>query len=252
MKKNKISNFVKGAALSVGLILASSCNLEDHLVNPSALSPDQASTEYVFNSVQLGFSGLFLNATQLGMDNTRMTNMFGSTYESAYTADSFDGLWGSCYQDIMINANLLLSKTKENVATTEIEYNPYYQGVGRIFQAYAMMVLVDYFGDVPYSEALNSSKFNPKVDPGSDVYNAAKVKLDSAVIHLNAVTSGTALPTQDMYYAGVATKWRKLANTLLLKWHLQRRLIDATGSTAAITALSSYWFSTALIPTNSQ
>jgi len=235
--KNKISNFAKGVVLSVALIVASSCNLEDHLVNPSALSPDQASNDFVFNSVQLSFAGFFLTATQFGMDNTRMLAMFGATYENAYSANTFNGIWQNAYSDLMINANLILDKTKEDPATTEIEYNPYFQGTTKILKAYTMMTLVDYFGDVPYSQAFNPSEFNPGVDAGSDVYNAAKTLLDEAVVDLNAVTTTTTKPTQDLYYAGNAGRWRKLANTLLMKWHLQRRLIDAAGSQAGIAAL---------------
>lgn len=235
--KNKISNFAKGVVLSVALIVASSCNLEDHLVNPSALSPDQASNDYIFNAVQLSFGGFFLTATQFGMDNTRMLAMFGGTYENAYSANTFNGMWQNAYSDLMVNANLLLSKTVEDPATTEIEYNPYFQGTTKVLKAYVLMTLVDYFGDVPYSQAFNTTEFNPGVDAGADVYAAAKTLLDEAVVDLNAVTGSTTKATQDLYYAGNTVRWRKLANTLLMKWHLQRRLIDAAGSQAAIATL---------------
>lgn len=225
--------------LAVALLIGSACTsgLDDNLNNPSALSPEQASNEYIFNTVQLNFAGFFLNATQYGMDNTRMMAMFGSTYENAYTANSFNGLWTGAYSDIMVNANLLLSKTTENPATTDIEYNAFYQGSVKVMKAYVLMTLVDYFGKVPYSQAFNTTEFNPALDDDATIYNDVKALLDGAVVDLNAVTSGTAKPTQDMFYGANAAKWRKAANSLLLKWHLNRRLIDAAGSTTAINAL---------------
>lgn len=237
MKKNTISNYAKGVVLSVGLILASSCNVQDHLVNPSALNPDQAGNEFIFNGIQLNFAGFFLTATQFGMDNTRMLAMFGAAYENAYTANSFNGLWSSAYSDVMVNANLLLSKTVDNPATTESEYNAFYQGTTKVIKAYVLITLVDFFGDIPYSAAFNTADYNATVDSGSSVYAAAMTLLDEAVVDLNAVDASTVKPAQDMYYAGNQTRWRKFAKTLQMKVFLQRRLVDAAGSQAGIAAL---------------
>ncbi|MDZ4715893.1 MAG: SusD/RagB family nutrient-binding outer membrane lipoprotein [Cytophagales bacterium] len=237
MKKNKISNFVKGVALSAGLILATSCNLQDHLVNPSVLTEDQAESNFIFNGIQLNLAGFFLQASQFGMDNTRMLAMFGNTYENAYTANSFNGMWASAYSDIMVNANLLLSKTKENPATTVIEYRPYFQGATKIMKAYVLMTMVDYFGSIPYSKAFDVSNYNPTVDTGTDVYAAVLIMLNDAIADLNLVVATSVKPANDMYYGGDAAKWRKLANTLKMKMFLQKRLVDAAGSTSAIDAL---------------
>lgn len=240
MKKN-ITSTVLRSMLAVVLVIASSCDLEDHLVNPSTLRPDQADNEFVYNSVQLSFAGFFLNATQFGMDNTRMLAMFGSTYANSYTPDNFNGIWSNGYSDFMVNANLLLDNTKEDPATTELEYNAYYQGVTKVLKAYVLITLVDYFGDIPYSEAFDPSNFNPVADAGSEVYNSAFTLLTEAVADLTAVTANTIKPTQELYYedevaTGSEVKWRTLARTLMLKIHLQRRLVDA-GAVAAFDAL---------------
>ena len=239
MKKNKISNFAKGLVLSVALILAASCNLEDHLVNPSTLTPDQAGKDFLFNGIQLNLAGFFLTATQFGMDNSRMLNMFGSTYENAYTANNFNGLWSSAYSDIMVNANLLLDLTKEDPATTELEYNAYFQGATKIMKAYVLVTLVDYFGKIPYSKAFNTKDYNPTADDGATVYNDALAMLNAAIVDMNAVAGQPLIPKpiQDMYYDRDQAKWIRLANTIKLKIYLQRRRVDVAGSTAAIDAL---------------
>ncbi len=237
MKKNIISNFAKGVVLSAGLILASSCNLEDNLVNPSSLSPDQAGNEFIFNGIQLNFTSFFGTVTQIGMDNTRMLAMGGSTYEGAYSANSFNGVWYSAYSDVMVNANLLLEKTTEDPATTTTEYNAFYQGSAKVIKAYVLLTLVDYFGDVPYSAAFNTADYNPTVDGGASVYAAAITLLDEAVVDLNAVDATTVKPSQDNFYKADATKWRKLAKTLKFKALLTRRLVDAAGSTTGLAAL---------------
>ena len=68
-----------------------------------------------------------------------------------------------------------------------------------------MASLVDYFGDVPYTEALlGSENLNPALDSGQSVYNAALAMLDSAI---NNFGQGGAAPQYDMYYGGDASGW---------------------------------------------
>lgn len=237
MKKNKISNFAKGVILSAALIVGASCSLEDNLVNPSSLAPDQAGNEFIFNGLQLNLAGFFINATQFGMDNTRMLAMFGAAYENAYTANSFNGLWFNAYSDILVNANLLLAKTTDDPATTSDEYNAFYQGTTKIIKAYVLLTMVDFFGDIPYSDAFNTLDINATVDSGSAVYNDALTLLDDGITDLGNVDASTVKPAQDQYYAGNEANWIKLAKTLKFKLFLNRRLVDLAGSQAAMAAL---------------
>lgn len=239
MKKDKLFRLAGTWLIITGLITGSSCTLEDQLVNPSALTPDQAGNEFIFNGLQLNLGAFFLNATQFGMDNTRMLAMGGgSTYENAYSANNFNGLWFSAYSDIMVNANLLLSKTAEDPATPETEYNGFYQGTAKIMKAYVMITLVDYFGDVPYSKAFNvPADFNPAVDDGADIYAAALALLNSAIADLASVDNLTLKPSQDLYYAANSGRWIKFAKTLKMKAFLQTRLVNPTTSRDSIAAL---------------
>jgi hypothetical protein len=104
------------------------------------------------------------------------------------------------------------------------------------------MTLVDYFGDVPYSEALqgNTGIFFPTVDLGSDVYDAAFDELNLALADF-ANIDGNTPGFNDLYYgeggSNTMEKWSRFANTLKLKYYLNRRLIDVAGSTAGINAI---------------
>jgi hypothetical protein len=42
--------------------------------------------------------------------------------------------------------------------------------MGQVMEAYTIVTLVDMFGDIPYSEALDPTNLNPKLDAGADVY----------------------------------------------------------------------------------
>jgi hypothetical protein len=59
-------------------------------------------------------------------------------------------------------------------------------GVARVVRASVLMNFVDIFGDVPYTEALDATNFNPKVDGGATIYTVALADLDKAIENFNA------------------------------------------------------------------
>ncbi len=85
-------------------------------------------------------------------------------------------------------------------------------GIARTVRAMVLMNLVDAYGDVPYSQAIDPNNFNPGVDKGADVYAAALADLNKAIENFNAKSKSGA--TTDLYYAGSTDSWIRLANTL--------------------------------------
>jgi hypothetical protein len=55
--------------------------------------------------------------------------------------------------------------------------------MGQVMEAYTIVTLVDMFGDIPYSEALDPTNLNPKLDAGADVYAKAIELLDKAIVN---------------------------------------------------------------------
>jgi Starch-binding associating with outer membrane len=219
--------------LLVLIIGATSCDL-DKLQNPNQLVPSQADPNYLLNTLQLGFQGFFLNATQFGMDNTRMLAMGGDIYPNAYGPESFDGMWFSAYSGFFINSKNL----KEIGAKSNI---PLHTGIAKVLEAYTLVTLVDYFGDVPYSEALGTN-LNPKVDDDASLYTVAFGLIDDAIVDFGKINAQSKTVPSDLYYPAATTNatksaaWKRVANTLKLKMLIQTRLVD-TGVGAKITTL---------------
>jgi hypothetical protein len=213
------------------LILGVSCDL-DQLDNPNNLTSSQADLSYVLNSVQLGVKDFFKNSSEYGMRNTRMTALIGgSTYASAYQATSFDNIWSNAYSSVLINAKLVIDQ-----ADAKKWY--LHAAVAKILRAYTLVSLVDMFGDVPNSQALDSKNFNPKADKGADVYADALASIEAALTDLQSADANGAPGIIDLFYDGTTTNWKALANTLKLKIYLQTRLVD-TNAASKITALLS-------------
>ena len=95
--------------------------------------------------------------------------------------------------------------------------------IGQIIEAYVMVTLVDFFGDVPYSESLKAAdldldtRLNPQAQPGAEIYAAMHTKLDEAI---TALGSNPGAPANDFFYGGNASKWIKAANTLKMKMYI--------------------------------
>ena len=220
--KRKINTLL----LALGVFLVSSCEL-DYLDNPNAVTESSTDVNFLLNRIQLNFSGIFTGVGYSGQSLTRMLNQGANTYETAYTPTSFDGLWSSGYAGFLADVKVLKKLATEKGFKRHL-------GIAKTLEAYALMTMVDAFGDIPYSEALDPSNFNPKTDAGAAVYSAALELLKSAKTDFSGTATGT---PNDYYYANNYTRWTKLANSLMLKYYLNKRLVDLAGSKAGIAAL---------------
>lgn len=213
--------------LITGLFTVSSCDL-NLLDNPNAVTVDTTDSNFLLNQIQLSFAGHFNQYRLPGMRVTRMESQPNNLYEQAYLSQFFNGTWSTAYATLLNNIKLMEEIGDANGLTR-------HTGIARVLKAYVLMTLVDFFGDVPYSEALDPSNFNPKVDPGAMVYQAAFESLQQAKADFQNPFGSPV----DLFYSNNASRWLKAISALELKYHLNRKLIDASGSTSAINALIS-------------
>ncbi len=197
---------------------------DDHLQSPNAPSPESVSPDFLLNDIQLELAGktdtdesMFHNMSEKGADVTRMYQMFGATYDAAYSPQLFDDEWEEAYSDILIDIQTLIPLANERELYT-------HTAIARVIRAYTLLTLADYFGDVPYSEALDESNFNPAADDDATLYQTAISQLDSAAADLNK--DQLALPSNDMFYDANEDDWMKLINTLKLKAYVQQRKVN--------------------------
>lgn len=116
----------------------------------------------------------------------------------------------------------------------------------RILRAMNYMILVDTYGDVPYSEAnkaFPSGTTTPKYDKDSDIYadlykelKEARAALDPANVPTNAVNT-------DILYGTSATatnptvqipKWQRFAGSLMLRLGMRYSKLDPAKATAIV------------------
>lgn len=107
-----------------------------------------------------------------------------------------------------------------------------------ILTAYSYGILVDTFGDIPYTEALDILGFpQPKYDDAKTIYVDLVAKLTAASHALD--TSNGSFGSADLVFQGNTAKWAKFANTLRLRMAINMADIDAAyASTQALAAIA--------------
>lgn len=241
----------KKISIALCVVLATSCTL-DLREDPNAVQPSQILPSLVLNSMQRNLASLFNNASGTGLSLTRLINGGSSIYNTTIRPEGFNGVWSTAYASILNDANQLMQLSIPDKSKPNERYARH-MGITRIIQAYTLVLLVDTFGDVPFSQAFQGdANFNPGVDTQSSLYAKALVMLDSAKLDLTTPTTTSSPPgyqspiapdVSDLYYgAGTAatttfTKWVRLANSIKLKIYLNMRLTDPSGAAAGINAL---------------
>jgi hypothetical protein len=199
------------------------------LDSPNSPSPSTADVDLSLNQIQLSFKGFYNNASNTGAELSRLQNWGGPIYANGYSPGSFDGLWSTAYSTIFENADQMIP-----VAQAQKKYIQ--SGIAKVLKAYTLGTLVDQFGDIPYSEAVQgAANTNPKIDKAADVYVKMLAILDDAIVDLTKTGAGAG-PTNDLYYGGTKANWVKAAKSLKLKFLMNTRLVDPS-ATAKISAL---------------
>jgi hypothetical protein len=109
--------------------------------------------------------------------------------------------------------------------------------------------LVDHFGDIPYSEALQGVNgiLTPAYDDDEEIYEDLIARLDSAKTLLAATDDE--LGDEDILYGGDLDQWIKLANSLQLRLLIrQSGVVDVSADVVALIASGTFIETTADMP----
>lgn len=173
----------------------------------------------LLEEVQLDFPRFIYELQDEGAALTRINYLFGESYDYyAISESERNEAWSIAYDD-------LLPKIEDAIIIAEAEGYTNHLGVAKVFKALTLMTLVDFYGDVPYSDIGSQ---NPSVDDGAIIYAEVLVLLEEAIDWFN---DGIGNLEEDYYYNNDFQKWAKLANTLQMNVYLNTRLVDTDALT---------------------
>lgn len=125
-------------------------------------------------------------------------------------------VWNGTYS-ILKDLNIVIEKGSEGGSEAG-----YYAAVGiaKILHAYILGIATDYFGDIPYSEALQGEENRtPTFDTQETIYTFLQQFLDEAIADLDRESTGN-IGRIDLIFRGDTEMWKKTA------WALKARLYN--------------------------
>jgi hypothetical protein len=204
--------------------------LNKNKTSPTTLDPALVLNNAVINTSYPTRSVIF----EMGIVQQMVTPNGGVLAGANFNQDSRDatlgGVWSAYYQNVIKNTHDVIVNTKDVAARANL-----FQ-MARIWQAYTFMVLTDSHGEIPYSEGgagYSDQVFFPKYDTQQDIYNDIIKELTEASAALSA---SAPIETSDVLYAGDITKWKKFANSLLLRAGMRLVKIDANKAQTTVAA----------------
>lgn len=216
------------------VVLVSSCELPD---NKDPKYPKVISPEAVFTSALVALDSL-IGDINVNDNISRLLVQYHSevTYvtESRYNFQDRqipDTYWGVLYRDVLMNLNDSKIKLEATNVPSEvaIAVKKNKLAIIKICSVYAYHVLIDAFGNVPYSDALmGSENSRPAYDDGFTVYKDLVEMLSDAIDELDAGYDGFGLA--DVLYNGDVALWKKFGASLKLR--IGMRLADVPEANA--------------------
>ncbi|MEO6000010.1 MAG: SusD/RagB family nutrient-binding outer membrane lipoprotein, partial [Chitinophagaceae bacterium] len=146
--------------------------------------------------------------------------------------------WGRFYRDILVD----LKEAKRLIAAdiTLAEATRKNQtAIADIMQVYTYTILINTFGDIPYTEALDYTILNPKYDDSKTVSDDLFSRLNADIAALNVAGSGFDAKS-DLVYGNIASEtarvnaWVKFANALKIRMAMVIVDADAAKSKTAV------------------
>lgn len=135
--------------------------------------------------------------------------------------------WVAVYTKSLNNLKVLNDKAVTN-------NNDNYAGIAKILTAFTIATATDWWGDVPYTDALKGGdNFTPLYDSQESIYESIQSLLDAGIADINS-GEGKLPGDDDNFYGGDMEKWEKLAYTLKARYYMH--LTKASGHTAAAQA----------------
>lgn len=212
-----MKKFLKYASLLSVVVLMAAC--QDFLdVNEDPNNPVSVSPDLVLPTAQVYTANVMHNNRYLNnLGNMMMYNWSQSDGYAWYPDEFKYNVTSSFYQQIFNYSYSNTLKMYHVLDQLDSTYS-YYRAIGKIMKAYHFQLLVDCYGNIPYSEALKrSGEATPKYDDAKTIYEDLVVQLTDAIRLINEGENAKVPGADDAIFGGDMSKWKKFANSVKLR-----------------------------------
>lgn len=207
------------------LLAACSKNMTDLNRNPKEATNVQG--EMLFSNAEKAFADIMATPNV----NNNIFELIAQYWaETTYPQESQYDLgnrniplnwWNIWYRDVVedFDRSISLMTTQSTDPTLLPNEKVAYKNkiaIARVMKSYAYSVLVNTYGNIPYTEALNGDKnTTPKYDDQKTVYYALIDSINASINQMDI--TGNSFDNADLLYGGDVSKWLAFANSVKLK-----------------------------------
>ncbi|MBS1747779.1 MAG: SusD/RagB family nutrient-binding outer membrane lipoprotein [Bacteroidetes bacterium] len=158
-------------------------------------------------------------------------------YEAQYNFSAYqaqNGWWNNLYEGCLANLQAAKTKFYTDISDPEIAKNN--ARITDILEVFAYDLLLNTYGNIPYSESLNSTIPFPKYDDAPTIYADLLHRLDTCIAGLSSTSAGAFVGSEgaDLIYGADISAWIKFAASLELKMGVRLAAVDASTATSAV------------------
>jgi hypothetical protein len=221
--------------LVIFLIFSSCTKLED--LNKNTKDPSSVPGEYLFTGAQKNLFDIMVTPNV----NQNIFRMFTQQWtETTYTDEANydlvtrsipDDFWDAIYLNVLENLNQskkLITEKKYINEAPAIKTNKL--AIIEILTVYSYATLVETFGNIPYTQALDINNVTPAYDDGLTVYKDLITRLNAAIAALD--NTEASFDGADNMYGGDVAAWYLFANSY--KLHMGMVMADLDNAYAKI------------------
>lgn len=218
------------ASANAGLVLPNALAVSGAFYN----NPTGGNVSLLFAGLwmgHIGYSGNFAIATE--NISYAITNTFANGgFLSFGLADPFN---------ILYKNNIDYDYVEQRGAQ---QGNNFYRAIGILMKAYNFQTLVDLYGNVPYTQALQGTgNTKPAYDQGKAIYEDLAKRMDTAILLFKTSAAANTIEG-DIMFGGDASEWARFANTVKLRLLIRQSEVNAASAKPQAAALSGGFITT--------
>jgi hypothetical protein len=214
------------ALLTACALGATACETDLTGINTDPNNPTSAPATTLFTQATVNAVGRFAGAGQLSGTSLFAQHLAQVQYveedRGRLRTETIDSWFTNAYVGELKDYQKVIEQGEEAKATSV-------SGPAQVMQTWVFQNMTDYWGDIPYSEALKVDQggpLKPKYDPQKDIYYGMLKTLADASAAMRTPT-GAPLGAADPIYKGDVAKWVKFANSMRARLAMRISKADA-------------------------
>ena len=222
------------STIVLGMAVASCDSYLDINQDPNSPTEENMTPSIMLPAAEMGLASTYGNLLRIpgGYFSQHYAHMFGTSNYVDYSQFYMSPVRSSTAYSQLNRVALKNLQTIMKMAEKNEEWGTYLAAT--TLRCFTLQALVDCYGSVPYSEALDISNSSPHYDEGSVVYEGILNELNNALAKANA---NDMVATNFLFKGQNAANWIKFANALKLK--ILSRMSNVSAVDAQIGAIIS-------------